>query len=497
MTFYYFNYDFIAILPELYLLLGINFILIYSVIYCTSSYLNFPLLLTNISWLCIQILTIAFFLNINNFVYNLTIFNNLLIIDLFGNNLKTVVLTTCICLLIMSLNYNKYENINNFEFPLLLLLAVIGTLLLISSYDLMSTYLSLELQSFCSYLLAAFKRNSEFSAEAGLKYFILGAFASGFLLFGCSLIYGFTGTTSYKNLFLFSFNLNYNFLDINGFLIGIIFLTISFLFKISAAPFHFWSPDIYEGSPTIITTFFVVIPKLGIFIFFLRLFFDSFYTYFFFWQNLLIFCSFSSLIIGSLGAIYQVKLKRLLAYSGINHVGFMLIGLCCSSIEGIYSLIFYLLTYILISIFTFLFLLILRKNSNLKKIKYIDDFVIVSKTNPFLGLSLTICFFSIAGIPPFIGFFSKMFIFFSYISQSTYFLAIIAIFSSVLSCFYYLRIIQFSFFEHTVEWISIKKISKEESFILSILTFLLSIFIFHSNFFILLIHNIVLYLCLQ
>jgi len=143
-------------------------------------------------------------------------------------------------------------------------------------------YLSLELQSFCSYILAAFKRNSEFSSEAGLKYFILGAFSSGFLLFGCSLVYGFTGTTSYNNLFLFSFNLNYSFLKMDAFLLGVIFLTISFLFKVSAAPFHFWSPDIYEGSPTIVTTFFVVIPKIGMFVFFFRLFFDSFFSFFFF-----------------------------------------------------------------------------------------------------------------------------------------------------------------------------------------------------------------------
>jgi len=496
MFFSFFNYNFIAVLPELYLTICVNLVLIYAVTFSTSYYLNFPLLVNNVTWLCIQLLFIVLLLNVNNYLYNLTVFDNLLIIDSFGNNIKTFALITSICVLLFCLNYNKLDNINNFEFPLLLTLTILGTLLLISSYDLMSMYLSLELQSFCSYILAAFKRNSEFSSEAGLKYFILGAFSSGFLLFGCSLIYGFTGSTSYKNLFLFSFNLNFNFLCFDGFLLGIIFLIISFLFKVSAAPFHFWSPDIYEGSPTIITVFFVVIPKLGIFIFFLRLFFDSLYGFFFFWQTLILLSSFCSMLIGSLGAIWQLKLKRLLAFSSINHVGFMLICLCCSSFESIFAFIFYLFVYIIMSLSVFLLLLVSRKNYNLKKIKYIDDLLTVSKTNQFLAISLIICFFSIAGVPPFIGFFSKMFVFFIAIGHSLYILSFVGLFASVLSCFYYLRIIQLGFFEHTCQWVSIKKISKESSYFISFFTFLLLIFVFHSSFFMLFIHNIALYLCL-
>jgi len=190
MFFSFFNYNFIAVLPELYLTICVNLVLIYAVTFSTSYYLNFPLLVNNVTWLCIQLLFIVLLLNVNNYLYNLTVFDNLLIIDSFGNNIKTFALITSICVLLFCLNYNKLDNINNFEFPLLLTLTILGTLLLISSYDLMSMYLSLELQSFCSYILAAFKRNSEFSSEAGLKYFILGAFSSGFLLFGCSLIYG-------------------------------------------------------------------------------------------------------------------------------------------------------------------------------------------------------------------------------------------------------------------------------------------------------------------
>ena len=296
-------------------------------------------------------------------------------------------------------------------------------------------------------------------------------------------------------MFLFSFNLNYDFLNIDGFLLGVIFLTVSFLFKISAAPFHFWSPDIYEGSPTIITAFFVVIPKIGMFIFFLRLFFDSFYTFFFFWQDLIIFSSFCSMFIGSLGAIWQLKLKRLLAFSGISHVGFMLVCLSSSSFEGIFALIFYLLVYVLMSLSVFLLLIVIKKNYNLKKLKYIDDLIIVSKTNQFIGISLIISFFSIAGVPPFIGFFSKMFALFNAVGHSLYFLAFTGLFTSVISCFYYLRIIQLSFFGHSSQWVTIKKINKESSYLISLFTFLLFIFVVHSNFFMLFIHNLTLFLC--
>jgi len=496
MNFVIFNNDWIAIIPELFLLLSINLILIYSVIYCTSPLLNFPLLINNASWLSIQILLILMYLNINNCFYDVTIFNNLLILDSFGIFIKNFILGSTICILIMSLTYNKFESINNFEFPILILLTILGTLLLISSYDLISMYLAIELQSFCSYILSSFKRNSEFSAEAGLKYFVLGAFSSGFLLFGCSLIYGFTGTTNYEQISLLLASSYYEHPNNNGIVIGVIFILISFLFKLSAAPFHLWSPDIYEGSPTIITAFFAIVPKLGLFVFFLRLFFDSFYGLFTFWQSFLIICSASSMLIGSLGAIWQIKLKRLLAFSAISHVGYMLIGLCCCSIESIYALIFYSIIYIFMSILTFSLLLSIRKNNDLKKVKYIEDLTIIAKTNPFIGFCFATTFFSIAGVPPLAGFFSKMFLFFSAVSQSIYSLAIIGVLTSVISCFYYLRIIQISYFERINQWISLKKIDKDISIIISIFIFLLIAFFLHPSLLIVLVHNSILSLCM-
>nr|YP_009476757.1 NADH dehydrogenase subunit 2 [Cryptomonas curvata]AVM81250.1 NADH dehydrogenase subunit 2 [Cryptomonas curvata] len=496
MNFLFINNDWIAILPELFLAISINLILVYAVIYCTSPIFDFPLLINNVSWLSIQILFIAFLLNINNFYCDVAIFNNLLIIDSFGNLIKSIILTSTICILLMSLKYNRFELINNFEFPILIILTILGTLLLISSYDLIAMYLAIELQSFCSYILSAFKRNSEFSAEAGLKYFVLGAFSSGFLLFGCSLIYGFTGTTSYEQISLILVGTSYNHFNNNGIVIGTIFILISFLFKISAAPFHLWSPDIYEGSPTTVTAFFAIVPKIGLLAFFLRLFFDCLYTLFVPWQNILLIASVTSMIIGSFGAIWQIKLKRLLAFSAIGHVGYMLIGLCCCSIESIYALIFYSVIYICMSISSFSLLLIVRKNDNLKKLKYIEDLIVIAKTNPFIGLCLAITFFSIAGVPPLAGFFSKMFLFFSAISQSAYTLSVIGVLTSVVSCFYYLRVIQVSYFELNDEWVTLKKPNKEISILISILTLILIVFFLHPSFLTLLIHNSIINLCI-
>ena len=496
MNFLFSNNDWLAVLPELFLILSINLILLYAVIYSTSPFFDFPLLVSNVSWLSVFLLTIVLYLVLNNFFLNIVIFNNLLIIDLFGNFVLGFILLSTICILLMTLMYNKFERINSFEFPLLIMLTILGTLLLISSYDLISMYLAIELQSFCSYILSSFKRNSEFSAESGLKYFILGAFSSGFLLFGCSLIYGFTGATNYELISLLVISTDYNSLHNNGIIMGAVFILVSFLFKLSAAPFHLWSPDVYEGSPTTVTAFFAIVPKLGLLVFFLRLFFDSFYVFLPSLQYLLITSSIMSMIIGSFGAIWQIKIKRLLAFSAIGHVGYMLIGLCCCSIESIYAVIFYSIIYIFMCLSSFCLLLAIRKNKDLKKIKYIEDLTTLSKSNPFIGACFAITFFSIAGIPPFAGFFSKMFLFFSAISQSLFFLTFVGVLTSVVSCFYYLRVVQIAYFEQNNVWISLKTFNKEVSILISCVLFFLVLFPIHPTLIIVLIHNSILSLCM-
>lgn len=486
----FFN-NFISILPEFFLVVSINIILIYSVIYSTSYFFDYPLLLINSSWLCIQTLFYTLFLNINNYLYNIVIFNDLVIIDYFSVIYKAFIIVASIFIILMSLKYNQLEFLNNSEFPIIILLSILGTLLMISSYDLIVLYLAVELQSFCSYILASFKRNSEFSTEAGLKYFILGAFSSGFLLFGCSLIYGFTGTTNYKLLSLLVLNYDCTFSSSSGIIVGSFFILVAFLFKISAAPFHIWSPDVYEGSPTTVTAFFVIVHKLGLLVFFLRLFFGSFYGILNFWQIFLTVTCLCSMLIGSFGAIWQIKLKRLFAFSSIGHIGYILIALCCSSFESVYALIFYSLIYIIMNINGFIILLISRKNSSYNRVKYVEDLLTIGKTNPFLGICIVVTFFSIAGIPPLAGFFSKMFIFFSSISQNMYSLTIVGVLTSVISCFYYLKIIQISYFDKFNIWFTLIKINKESAFLISLTSLFLVIFFIHPCFFTMLI-----YLCI-
>jgi len=483
--------DIISFLPELYLIISKNIILVYSVVYSTSPFFDYPLLLNNNSWLCILILFFTLLLNLANTSYNIILFNDLIILDPFSIAVKFVILFLSIFILIMSLRYNHLELLNNPEFPVILLLSVLGTLLLVSSYDLLVLYLAIELQSFCSYILTSFKRNSEFSTEAGLKYFILGAFSSSFLLFGCSLVYGFTGTTNYSLLSLLVLNCNSIFSSGNGIVIGCSFIFISFLFKLSAAPFHVWSPDIYEGAPTVVTTFFIVIQKLGLLTFFLRLFFGSFYSVFKFWQPLLAIVCLISMIVGSFGALWQTKFKRLLAFSSIGHIGYILVALCCSSFESIYALVFYSFVYSVTNISSFIILLVLRKSSDNKRIKYIEDLVIVAKTNPLLGIFLVITFFSIAGVPPLAGFFSKMFVFLNSVGQDIFSLAVIGMLSSVVSCFYYLKIVQTSFFERIGNFFTMKKIGKELSFLISIVNIFLVIFFIHPSLFSVLMHLVI------
>ena len=246
-----FNIDWIAALPEIYIFIIINFLIVYAVIYSTSPHLGYPILIRNVTWLGVQILVFALLLNLLNPITGVVAFNNLLIFDSFSILIKSILLLSTIVTLILALDYSKFENLNCFEYVILMILAVTGMMLVVSSYDLISMYLAIELQSFCMYIIASLKRESEFSTEAGLKYFILGAFSSGLLLFGCSLLYGFTGTTNYQQLFQIFSTIDKT-IDTevsNAIILGVLFILVGMLFKLSAAPF-LWAPDVYEGAPT-------------------------------------------------------------------------------------------------------------------------------------------------------------------------------------------------------------------------------------------------------
>lgn len=486
-----FENDIFSQLAEIFLVSAIIIILIYGVVYTTEKKVGQPILIGNCSWLGCLTLLFTIILMVNNPITDGALFYNTLFLDNFTLFMKILAVCSALFSILISLDYLRQESMNHFEYIILILLSTASMMFLISSADLISMYLAIELQSLCFYVLAAgsSRRNtgrnggslmgSEFSTEAGLKYFLLGAFSSGLLLFGCSLIYGFTGTTQFldiaklftcdaiPNLSGGAYTLAPNFIDVSAlslqdtatynFLacqLGMIFILVGFLFKLTAAPFHMWAPDVYEGAPTAITAFFAITPKVSILAVFIRLFLQSFYDFFISWQTILIFCSICSMVIGALAALSQNKVKRLLAYSSIGHIGFILLALCCGTIEGLQALLIYLLIYIAMTLNLFAIIMcpVRRENHSLQtvrygRIKYITDLASLAKTNPVLALTMTVTLFSMAGIPPLAGFYSKAIVLFAAMSSIMYTGAIVGVVSSVISCFYYIRVIKIMYFQ--------------------------------------------------
>ena len=517
-----FENDFLAAFPELFLAISTIILLMYGVSLEKSgenpeSGKIHRILVENIGWIGIFILILTVFLLVHNPLNNIIFFYNSLIIDDFTLFFKTLLLIGSIFIIMISFDYLKQEKINTFEYIILLLFSICSMLLFISSYDFLSMYLTIELQSLCFYVLAASKRNSEYSTEAGLKYFILGAFSSGILLFGISIIYGFTGITNFEELTKLTTSENIG----SGIILGMLFVAVGFLFKLTAAPFHMWAPDVYEGAPTAVTAFFSIGPKIAILALFTRLFiylgpFGSIMenylggtNFSFAWEKILVFCSIASMIIGALSALSQQKIKRLLAYSSIGHVGYLLIGLTCCSVEGIESLLVYLIIYIIMTINVFAIVLSLRvSNQNISggefyksstQIRSISDLGMLGKTNPILALTLTLSLFSMAGIPPLAGFCSKFYVFFAALGSSMYLLAFVGIFTSVISCFYYIRLIKIMYFEKLLlntgassGIISFCSIDKVKALTIAFTTAFLVFFVFYPSPIFLLAHKVAL-----
>ncbi len=507
-----FDNDFKALFPEIFLVFAAIFLLLYGVIYSTSKQKNYPILLVNISYLGLLALFFTFILSINNPFNNAILLYNTLLLDDLTLFLKIVIIISTFFCIFISFDYIQQETLNAFEYVILILFSSASMLFLISSADFISMYLAVELQSLCFYVIAAIKRNSEFSTEAALKYFLLGAFSSGLLLFGCSLIYGFTGVTNFSELAkIFTcvassscdvlgdhgtvFSEEFVLSSFRACELGMLFILVGFLFKMTAAPFHMWAPDVYEGAPTSVTAFFSITPKAAILAVFIRLFLDSFYDLMLPWQKILIICSLASMIVGCFAAISQIKIKRLLAFSSIGHVGYLLAGFCCGTIEGLQALLIYLIIYIVMTINIFAVLLLpLRRESthSLQRVKYITDLAMLAKTNPLLALTLSITLFSMAGIPPLAGFYSKAILFFSLMSSTLYVLAIIGVLTSVISCFYYIRLVKIMYFEIPKTWCSFSFITRENSLTLGLTFFFILFFLFYPSPLYLITHKIVL-----
>ena len=425
------------VFPEIFLSLSIMFLLILGVFKKKSSEL-----IQNIS-LIVLLITAVIIFNETLGIEQTLLFNDSIIIDYFSSFMKIITLLASFLVLLISSNYLKVFKIFKIEYPILILSSVLGMMIMISSNDLIVFYMGLELQSLALYVLATFNRDQLKSSEAGLKYFVLSALSSGLLLYGCSLIYGFTGSTN--------FNLISNQLNSNEYALtfGIVFILVGLAFKISAVPFHMWAPDVYEGSPTSVTLFFTMVPKIAALTVFIRFLYVPFLNLIDQWQTILIFLSIASMLFGAIAAIGQTNLKRLIAYSSIGHVGYALAGLASGSNDGIQSSVIYITIYIIMNLGLFSCLLMMKRND--EYYEDIEDLSGLSKNHPLLSLSLLVILFSLAGIPPLAGFFAKFYIFKSVLEQSMYFLAIVGLLSTVVAAFYYLRIIKIIYFDKEKE----------------------------------------------
>ena len=425
------------ILPEIFISLSIMFLLILGVFIKDGSKLIF-----NIS-LLVLLITAIITINETFSINRMTLFNDSVVIDYMSSFMKIITLLGAFLVLIISSSYLKIFKIFKIEYPILILSSVLGMMVMISSNDLMVFYMGLELQSLALYVLATFNRDQLKSSEAGLKYFVLSALSSGLLLYGCSLIYGFSGSTNFDTIA--------NQLNSNEYVLtfGIVFILVGLAFKISAVPFHMWAPDVYEGSPTSVTLFFTMVPKIAALTVFIRFLYVPFLNLIDQWQMIIVFLSIASMLFGAIAAIGQTNIKRLIAYSSIGHIGYTLAGLATGSNEGIQSSIIYISIYIIMNLALFSCLLMLKRNN--QYYEEIGDLSGLSKNHPLLSLSLLIILFSLAGIPPLAGFFAKFYIFKAVIEQSMYFLAIVGLLSTVVAAFYYLRIIKIIYFDEEKE----------------------------------------------
>lgn len=460
----------ILIVPEV----SLSILAISSLMYGLFSKKNSFIKTTNFATLSLLIVTVLIYFDFTTDFASYEIFFSNTPFTKFFKILTTLGAATS---LIISKNYFVDNKINKFEIPTLLLFSTLGMLLMISSKNLMMMYLAIELQSLSLYVVASIKRNSIESAESGVKYFVLGALSSGILLYGFSLVYGFTGQTSFDGIYQ-----SLSILDKLpiGLIFGLVFVLVGLAFKISAVPFHMWTPDVYEGAPTSITAFFAIVPKLAATALIFRFCLEPFGNFYFEWTQVIFFLSVSSMFLGATAAIAQKNLKRLLAYSSIGHVGYVLIALVASNDQGIKSASIYMFIYLVMNVSVFAILLSLKKSD--VYVEKINDLNGLSKSNPVVSVSIAIIMLSMAGIPPFIGFFGKFYVFIAAIESQEYLLAILGVLASVISAFYYLRIIKGMYFDEPAQDEEFEfNISNHAKITLSVTMFIITFFILYPS----------------
>ena len=424
--------NFQYILPEIFISVSIMLFLLVGVFKKNSASLIYNL--SNIS----LVILLALIINVSS-LDKIYLFNNSYLIDNLSNYMKIILVGSGIFVMLTGSKYIQVINLNKIEYPILILSSILGMMIMISSNDLIVFYMGLELQSLALYVLASFNRDNLLSTESGLKYFVLSALSSGLLLYGCSLTYGFSESTNFDQILINSTEFNY------GTTFGIVFILVGLAFKISAVPFHMWAPDVYQGSPTSVTLFFAILPKIAALSVFIKFLYTPFANMNDQWQTIIVFISIASMIFGAVAAIGQKNLKRLIAYSSISHMGYALAGLATVTNQGIQSSITYISIYLVMNLAFFSCLFMLKRND--KYYENIEDLSGLSKKHPILSFSLLIVLFSLAGIPPLAGFFAKFYVFLAVIEQSMYFLAIVGLLATVVAAFYYLRIIKIIYFD--------------------------------------------------
>jgi len=438
----------IPALPELFLTLSILALLMFGVFQKTDSDAGQQQTLNMVSWLSVLTLGMTMLLMVAFSDQRAITFSGMFINDSFAVFSKILVLLGSGFAIIISQDFISKERMTRFEYPVLILLASLGMMLMLSANGLISLYLGLEMQSLSLYILAAFQRDDQRSTEAGLKYFILGAVASGLLLYGSSLVYGFAGSTDFTVLAeIFADTSGES--PSTGLIFGIVFILAGLAFKVSAVPFHMWTPDVYEGAPTPVTAFFAVAPKIAALGLFIRVMVGPFAGMIEQWQQIIVLISIASMVLGAFAAINQQNIKRMMAYSSIGHAGYALIGLAVGTSEGIRGVLVYLAIYLFMTVGAFACILCMRRSDRM--VEKIDDLAGLSKTHPLIALCLTIFMFSMAGIPPLAGFFGKLYIFLSAVEAELYGLAVIGVLASVVGAYYYLRIIRIMYFDDATD----------------------------------------------
>jgi NADH-quinone oxidoreductase subunit N len=371
-------------------------------------------------------------------------FNSAFVIDPFARLLKLLVLLGSAVAIVMSVNYLQREKLEKFEYPVLIVIATLGMLMMISANDLIALYLGLEMQSLALYVIAAINRDSVKSTEAGLKYFVLGALSSGMLLYGASLIYGFTGQTTFAGIAAAVGDH-----ASLGLVFGLVFLIAGLAFKVSAVPFHMWTPDVYEGSPTPVTAFLAAAPKMAAMALFVRAMVAPFPGIVHDWQQIIAFVAIASMALGAFAAIGQRNIKRLMAYSSIGHMGYALVGLAAGNQAGVQGVVIYLVIYLAMTLGAFAVILAMRRSTGM--VEEISDLAGLSRTNPVLAFMFAMLLFSLAGIPPLAGFFAKFYVFLAAVQAGLYPLAVIGVLASVVGAYYYLRIVKIMYFDEPAE----------------------------------------------